>query len=206
PYNKDGFENEITDNLDKILIVSKNPSNKNNEHAIVMYYSFELAEERKRRNKYMKESENESDEEKSKEEESEEENNGNIKLIEKGNKEEIIEDESVEVELIEDNEELVEDESDKVEEESDEVYRRFKSDITLTDNKLKAAKLYKEFLLLEKGLLVIALFFDDNAQQFDSSVINGALSMDLYQEKQEPAVLILAEFDNSNLRDQINLL
>ncbi|CAG8567458.1 16894_t:CDS:2 [Gigaspora rosea] len=45
PYNKDGFENEITDNLDKILIVSENPSSDGNEQAIVMYYSFELDNE-----------------------------------------------------------------------------------------------------------------------------------------------------------------
>ncbi|CAG8664073.1 6011_t:CDS:2, partial [Dentiscutata heterogama] len=113
------------------------------------------------------------------------------------------------------------------------VENGFKSDITLTGNKLKAAKLYKEFLLLEQGLPVIAPFFDDNAQvcksdfynnikkhlkniihqsstskilQFDSSLISGALGTNLYQEEQEPTASILSEFDDSNLRDQINLL
>ncbi|CAG8569308.1 45088_t:CDS:2 [Gigaspora margarita] len=225
PYNKDSFENEITNNLDKILIVSKNPSNEGNEQAIVMYYSFKLEgkeanvdpkekkevivnpkeekkmyDKKKRENRksnnvekdgnvvksvakknticMAKESENKSNEEESKVEESEEDNNRNVELIEG-----------------EDKEELVEDEIDEIEEESNEflIFAEFKSDITLTSNKLKATKLYKEFLLLEKGLPVVALFFDDNVQvhksdyynnkesstskiiQFDSSLINGAL-------------------------------
>jgi hypothetical protein len=47
---------------------------------------------------------------------------------------------------------------------------------------------------------------NSNTKQFDPSLINGALSMDLYQEKQEPAASILSEFNDSNLRDQIILL
>ncbi|KAF0382605.1 hypothetical protein F8M41_011909 [Gigaspora margarita] len=41
-YNKDGFENKITDNLNTMLIVSEDPSVEGNEDAIVKYYSFEL--------------------------------------------------------------------------------------------------------------------------------------------------------------------
>ncbi|CAG8670542.1 9121_t:CDS:2 [Dentiscutata erythropus] len=41
-YNKDDFENKITDNLNTMLIVSENPNNKGNKHAIVKYYSFNL--------------------------------------------------------------------------------------------------------------------------------------------------------------------
>ncbi|CAG8811803.1 36948_t:CDS:2 [Gigaspora margarita] len=137
----------------------------------------------------VKKSENESDKEESEEEEFKENNNGNTKVIEG-----------------EDKEELVKDESDKVEEESDK-----------NDEK--------------KGLPVVTLFFDDNTQvrksdyynnikkhlktiiyqgltskiiQFDSLLINGALSIDLYQEKQELAVLILLEFDNIKLLKALN--
>ncbi|KAF0332824.1 hypothetical protein F8M41_020135 [Gigaspora margarita] len=42
PYNKDGFENRITNNLNTMLIVSENPNIESNEQAIVKYYSFEL--------------------------------------------------------------------------------------------------------------------------------------------------------------------
>ncbi|CAG8567475.1 16895_t:CDS:2 [Gigaspora rosea] len=135
-----------------------------------------------------KESKNESDEE-----ESEEENNGNVELIEREEKEELVEDESDKVELIEgeNKEVLVEDENDKVEEESNEMDG---SDETEEE---------------EKGLSVVAPFFDDNAQVRKSNyynnikkhlktIIHQALSMDLYQEEQEPAVLILSEFDNTN--------
>ncbi|RIB10845.1 hypothetical protein C2G38_2205083 [Gigaspora rosea] len=104
-----------------------------------------------------------------------------------------------------------------------------KEEIVNKKRKIKELQTSKK----QKGLPVVAPFFDDNAQvrksdyyrnikkhlktimqqsstskiiQFDSSLINGALSMDLYQEEQEPAISILSEFDNSNLRDQINLL
>ncbi|CAG8535621.1 15984_t:CDS:2, partial [Racocetra persica] len=132
PYKKDGFETEITDNLDKILIVSENSSNKDNKYAIVMYYSFELDNEEnlepkegKNKISMAKESKNKCDEEKSEEKESKEENNRNVELIERENKELVDKSDEIEVKLIEeeDKEELVEDESDKVEgeEESDEV-------------------------------------------------------------------------------------
>ncbi|CAG8773055.1 3045_t:CDS:1, partial [Dentiscutata heterogama] len=42
--------------------------------------------------------------------------------------------------------------------------------------------------------------------QFDSSLISGVLDTNLYQEEQELTASILSEFDDSNLRDQINLL
>ncbi|CAG8773058.1 23571_t:CDS:2 [Racocetra persica] len=103
PYKKDSFETKITDNFDKILIVSKNPSNKDNEHTIVMYYSFKLdnkknlePKEGKNKISMAKESENECDEEESEEKESKEENNRNIELIERKDKELV--DESDEVE------------------------------------------------------------------------------------------------------------
>ncbi|RIB26430.1 hypothetical protein C2G38_2138294 [Gigaspora rosea] len=245
-YNKDGFENKITDNLITMLIVSEDPSIEGNEDAIVKYYSFDLE---------------------GKEESNKVEGSNEIKEIE-DDEEEFGDNDDEE---IEDNDDEIEDNDDEIGDNDDEFgdnnnefgdnndefgdnndedkeeivnkkrkikelqtsKKRFKSDITLTSNKLKAEKLYKEFLSLEKGLPVVAPFFDDDAQvhksvyyrnikkhlktimqqsstskiiQFDSSLINGALSMDLYQEEQEPAISILSEFDNSNLRDQINLL
>ncbi|CAG8790332.1 4807_t:CDS:2 [Gigaspora margarita] len=233
PYNKDGFENRITNNLNTMLIVSKSSNIEGNEQAIgkqSVEKEGNLVENRieldklkikgsaaKNKMSIAKEIEDKFEEE----EPEEEEKNGNVELIEGEDEDDKGEEKSNEV-----------DRSNKMEE-NDKEFGEFKSDITLTGNKLKATKLYKEFLLLEKGLLVVALFFDDNAQvhksnyynnvkkhlktiihqsstseiiQFDSLLINGALSIDLYQEEQESAASILLEFDDGNLRDQINLL
>ncbi|CAG8764407.1 43852_t:CDS:2 [Gigaspora margarita] len=180
PYNKDGFENRIKNNLNTMLILSKNSNIEGNEQAIVKYYLFELEEEPE-----------------------EEENDGNGELIE-GKDEELIEEKDEDNNKVDESNEMEEDDKEFGGKEEMINKKRKLKDLQNSKkcNKLKSAKLYKEFLLLEKGLP----FFDDNAQVHKSDYYNNALSIDLYQEEQEPAVLILLEFDDGNLRDQINLL
>lgn len=108
----------------------------------------------------------------------------------------------------------------------------------LNSNKLKTANLYREFLFLQNGLPVVAPFFDPNSGvqkmeyyrnimdflkiviqqrnstypvQFDTSLIRGALKLNLFQEQEvtplieEQEIPLLIE-EAGNIQDEILLL
>ncbi|CAG8626186.1 12675_t:CDS:2, partial [Cetraspora pellucida] len=98
-----------------------------------------------------------------------------------------------EEEIVED---LVKEVSDEIEKESDKVEKDDeKFEVEEEINKKRKSKESQNHKKPSK-MFNISSNSNSNTKQFDPSLINEVLSMNLYQEKQEPAALILSGFDD----------